>query len=107
MLESTLEDKFRKKVKALGHGIMCLKFVSPGFTGVPDRIILLPGARVVFVELKQPKKKEDPRKRQTYVQGLLRKLGFPVFSTVNTPEKIEAVVAYCEEVLKSESSVDL
>lgn len=97
MLESSLEEKFRKRVKALGHGVLCLKFVSPGFTGLPDRIILLPGARVVFAELKQRGKKE--RKRQEYVQGLLRGLGFPVFSSVNTPEKIEAVVAYCAEVL--------
>ena len=100
MLESYLENKFRKKVKALGHGVLCLKFVSPGFTGVPDRIILLPGARVVFVELKQRGEKE--RKRQSYVQGLLRKLGFPVFSAVDREEKIDAVVAYCEEVLRCE-----
>ena len=105
MLESSLEDKFRKKVKALGHGVLCLKFVSPGFTGVPDRVILLPGARVVFAELKQRGKKE--RKRQEYVQGLLRKLGFPVFSTVDTEEKVNAVVAYCEEVLRCERDIDL
>lgn len=102
MLESSLESKFRKRIKALGHGVLCLKFVSPGFTGVPDRIILLPGAHVVFAELKQPQKKEDPKKRQPYVQGLLRKLGFPVFSAVNTEEKINAVVAYCEAVIRHE-----
>lgn len=100
MLESSLESKFRKRIKALGHGVLCLKFVSPGFTGVPDRIILLPGAHVVFVELKQRGEKE--RKRQSYVQGLLLKLGFPVFSAVDREEKVDAVVAYCEAVIRHE-----
>ena len=100
MLESSLEEKFRKRIKALGHGVLCLKFVSPGFTGVPDRIILLPGGHVVFAELKQRGKTE--RKRQEYVQGLLLKLGFPVFSSVDREEKVDAVVAYCEAVLRFE-----
>lgn len=34
------------------RGGLCFKFVSPGNPGVPDRLILLPGGRVVFVELK-------------------------------------------------------
>lgn len=46
--------------KALGrmvgrHGGLCLKWVCPGWAGVPDRLVLLPGGRVVFVELKRPK----------------------------------------------------
>lgn len=46
--------------KALGrmvgkHGGLCLKWVCPGWLGVPDRIILLPGGHVMFVELKRPK----------------------------------------------------
>ena len=45
--------------KALGrmvgkHGGLCLKWVCPGWAGVPDRIVLLPG-KVVFVELKRPR----------------------------------------------------
>ena len=45
--------------KALGrmvgkHGGVCLKWVCPGWAGVPDRIILLPGGQVIFVELKRP-----------------------------------------------------
>ena len=100
MLESYYEDKLRKQVKALGHGARCLKFESPGFTGVPDRIILLPGEKVIFVETKQPGKKE--RKRQEYVQGILRRLGFEVFSTVDSMERIELVIDRCKEVLRSE-----
>ncbi len=100
MLESYYENKLRTGVQKLGHGIKCLKFESPGFTGVPDRIILLPGAHVIFVELKQPGKRE--RKRQVYVQGLLRKLGFEVYSAVNTIEQIEAITMRCKEVLENE-----
>lgn len=37
------------------HGGMCLKWVCPGWTGVPDRIILLPDGKVIFCELKRPK----------------------------------------------------
>lgn len=98
MLESEIESTLRKRINALGHGIKCLKFTSPGFTGVPDRIILLPGAHAIFVELKKPGKKE--RKRQEYVQELLRKLGFEVYSSVNSKEQIEAIVARCKEVLE-------
>jgi hypothetical protein len=100
MLESYYENKLRTGVQKLGNGVRCLKFESPGFTGVPDRMILLPGGRVIFVETKQPGKKE--RKRQLYVQGLLRALGFEVFSAVNDLEKVEAVVARCREVLRDE-----
>ena len=98
MLESDIESKLRKRIHALGHGAKCLKFTSPGFTGVPDRIILLPGAHVIFVELKKPGKKE--RKRQIYVQELLRQLGFEVYSSVSSVEQIDAVVSRCKEVLE-------
>lgn len=100
MLESSLEARMKKRVKALGHGARCLKFVSPGFSGVPDRIILLPGGHVIFVEMKRPK--ETERKRQEYVQGLLRNLGFEVFSSVNTMDRISEVIDRCKEVLRNE-----
>ena len=52
-LEKDIEKKLRLKVAK--YGGQCLKWVCPGWSGVPDRIVLLPGARVVFVELKRPK----------------------------------------------------
>lgn len=100
MLEKEIEGKFKDAIKSLKNGVLCLKMVCPGFTGVPDRMILLPGAHIIFVELKQPGKKE--RKRQLYVQGLLRKLGFEVYSAVNTVEQIEAIRLRCKEVLEHE-----
>lgn len=37
------------------HGGLCLKWTCPGWSGVPDRIILLPDRRLVFAETKRPK----------------------------------------------------
>ena len=52
-LEKEIERKLRKTVEK--HGGLCLKWVCPGWIGVPDRIVLLPRGRVMFVELKRPK----------------------------------------------------
>lgn len=54
MLEKTIEVALCKRVKELGG--MCEKFTSPGRRSVPDRIVTLPGGRIVFVELKAPGK---------------------------------------------------
>lgn len=52
-LEKDIEQRLRQKVESLGG--KCLKWVCPGWSGVPDRIVLLPGARIYFVETKRPK----------------------------------------------------
>jgi len=75
MREKTIEERLRETVKRLGG--LALKFVSPGFTGVPDRIVLMPGGRIYFVELKSYGK--IPTIRQTFVIRLLRRLGFAVW----------------------------
>ena len=75
MLEKTLEHKFVTEVKRVGG--LALKFVSPGFDGVPDRLVLLPGGRLGFVEVKAPGKR--PRPLQLARQRLLRRLGFKVY----------------------------
>jgi len=73
MTEKYIEQKLVKAVKAMGG--MALKFTSPGFDGVPDRIVLLPMARMAFIELKAPGKKMRPlqvrRKRQLEALGFL------------------------------------
>lgn len=97
MLEKYIEKKLHKGVKSMGNGSLCLKFESPGFVGVPDRIILLPGAKVVFAELKKPGKKE--RARQRYVQSLLRSLGFEVYSAVDSIEYVNEILKRCKEVM--------
>ena len=52
-LEKDIEQKLRTMVES--HGGRCLKWVCPGWGGVPDRIVLLPGGRIMFVETKRPK----------------------------------------------------
>ena len=51
-LEKEIEKKLRTKVEALGG--RCLKWTCPGWGGVPDRIVIMPGGLVTFVELKAP-----------------------------------------------------
>lgn len=88
MLEKEVEQYLCKKVKKELQGI-AFKFVSPGFNGVPDRIVLVPMGRIYFVELKAPGKKL--RKLQKWVCDLIRGLGFVVLE-IDTKEKVEAFV---------------
>ena len=52
-LEKDIERKLRQMIEKAGG--RCLKWVCPGWSGVPDRLILLPGGRVYFVETKRPR----------------------------------------------------
>lgn len=75
MREKIIEKKLVDAVKAMGG--LALKFVSPGFDGMPDRILLLPGGKIAFVEVKAPGRK--PRPLQLVRHATLRRLGFQVF----------------------------
>lgn len=75
MREKAIEQKFREAVKAVGG--VAVKFTSPGFDGMPDRLALLPGGRMAFVEVKAPG--EKPRPLQEARHRLLRRLGFRVY----------------------------
>ena len=59
------------------HGGLCPKWISPGLSGVPDRLILLPEGRVAFAELKAPGKTLRPLQHVRKEQ--LERLGFRVF----------------------------
>ena len=48
----------------------------PSVSGLPDRLVLLPGGRIIFVELKAPGNR--PSAHQIVVHDRLRKLGFEV-----------------------------
>jgi hypothetical protein len=74
MNEKLIEKKLREGVKKLKGE--ALKFFCMSFTGMPDRIVLMPGGRVWFVELKSTGKKPSPR--QQFVIDWLQKLGFDV-----------------------------
>ena len=58
MLEREVEQALVRAVKKRGG--MCPKFVSPGLDGVPDRMILLPGGRLAFAEVKAPGRRMRP-----------------------------------------------
>ena len=73
--EKQIEQKLVAEVRRRGG--MALKFVSPSYSGMPDRLILLPDGKVAFVEVKAPGKK--PRSLQVKRHATLRKLGFQVF----------------------------
>jgi len=75
MREKVIEQRLVKAVKGLGG--ISPKFVSPGLSGMPDRIVLLPDGKVGFVEVKAPGKK--PRALQVVRHEKLRALGFKVF----------------------------
>ncbi len=75
MREKTIEAKLVRAVKARGG--ICPKWVSPGYDGVPDRIVFLPGRHFGLVEVKAPG--EKPRPLQVSRHRLLKKLGFPTY----------------------------
>lgn len=71
MLERDIEHHLVRRVRGLGG--LCLKFVSPGSAGLPDRLVLLPGGGVAFVELKRPGQRPGPL--QLHMLAKLRQLG--------------------------------
>ena len=75
MVEKQLEQKLVKAVKSVGG--LALKFVSPGFAGMPDRLVLLLGGNMAFVEVKAPG--EKPRPLQLKRHRDLKALGFKVY----------------------------
>lgn len=85
-IEAHLRDETRKR------GGRAYKWVSPGNNGVPDRMVLMPGGRIWFVELKAPGK--APTKLQLSQHKRLRELGFQV----SVIDSIEGVDALMEEV---------
>ena len=72
--EKDIEQNLIDAVQARGG--LCLKWVSPGCTGVPDRIVILPGNRIYFIELKKPGKKSSAR--QELMQAELKARGCEV-----------------------------
>ena len=87
MREKTIEKELVARVKAMGG--IAPKFTSPGFDGMPDRLVLLPGGRMGFVELKASGKK--PRALQMARHRLLRRLGFKVY-VIDGIEQIDSVL---------------
>lgn len=87
MREKEVEAALVKAAKK--RNSVALKFVSPGLSGVPDRLVLLPDGKIGFIELKAPGKKmrllQEKRKSQ------LERLGFLVFC-LDSKEEVEVML---------------
>lgn len=84
MNEKVLEKKLREAIKELGG--KALKFTSPYYTGMPDRIVLMPGGKIYFVEVKTTGKTLSDRQAAVAVD--LQKLGF-MFWIVDTQASLD------------------
>lgn len=87
MLEKEIEKQLVVETKRMKG--LALKFTSPGFVGVPDRLLLLPGGKLAFVEVK--KEGEKPRPIQISRHKLLRKLGFKVY-VIDSKKQIKEIL---------------
>ena len=87
MREKQIEQKLIKAVKAMGG--IAPKLISPGFDGMPDRLVLLPKGYIGFVEVKAPGRK--PRPIQVSRIKLLRRLGFKAY-ILDDEEKIGEII---------------
>lgn len=94
MLEKTIENKLRQAVEAAGG--LCLKWTCPGRRGVPDRMILMPGGRITFVELKRPGAKVREEGLQAFWHERLRQFGFQV-EVIDDAQQISGLVARLTE----------
>ena len=87
MREKDLERKLVKAVRDSGG--LALKFISPNLNGVPDRLLLFMGGKVVFAEVKAPG--EKPRPLQVHRMEQLKALGFRVY-VVDSEEMIGEMI---------------
>lgn len=95
--EKVIEARLRTEVKRLeGRAI---KWVSPGNNGVPDRIVLMPGGQVWFLELKSTGLEPSPL--QVIWLKTLRKLGFKAY-WFDTLEELEYFILEVESTLKGD-----
>lgn len=85
MLEKQIEQYLTKKVRSLGG--ISIKLTS--LIGIPDRLVLLPEGRCVFVELKAPG--ESPRKIQLKRMQQLKVLGFKTY-VADSYERVDEVI---------------
>lgn len=95
--ESRIEKKLCDGIKALGG--RAYKFVSPGISGVPDRIVCLPNGAVVFAELKS--RRGVLSKQQLHRIKELRRMKHRVY-VLNSEEKVEQFLSEIGKELGNE-----
>lgn len=87
MTEKYIEQTLVKSV--ISRGGLAPKFVSPGLSGVPDRLVLLPKGKIAFAELKASGKEMRPLQKRRQKQ--LETLGFKVYR-INDVSQIGGVL---------------
>jgi hypothetical protein len=85
--ETHVEKTLRLGIKAKGGWAIKL---LPSVSGLPDRMVLLPGGRIYFVELKSPTGTVAPH--QTVIHRRLRTLGFTV-EVLATPAAVDTWIS--------------
>jgi hypothetical protein len=88
MRESKLEQRLVSEVKRIGG--RAPKWVSPGNRGVPDRLVILPNGRTIFVEMKAPGKPLEPL--QVRWAKILQSLGHQVYK-IDSNEDIDKFIS--------------
>lgn len=87
MREKEIEHHLVMETRKAGG--MAVKFVSPSFSGMPDRLVLLGDGKMGFVEVKALGQK--PRPLQLRHHAMLRRLGYQIF-VLDDMEDIPAVL---------------
>lgn len=95
--EKATEKYLRDEIRKIGG--RAYKFVSPGSTGVPDRLVCLPGGKVVFIELKSEGKHSTPM--QGRQQNILRALGFTVYADVDTKAMVDKLIGELKDEIQT------
>jgi len=88
MLERDVDWKLKSEVYR--HGGLCIKLAATGYAGMPDRLVLIPGGRVVFVELKAPGKRLRPLQKKRFQE--LSQLGFKIVK-IDSSEQVDEFIA--------------
>ena len=89
--EKVVEHKLVELVKI--NGGMCIKLLCDQLIGLPDRMCLFPGHKIVFVELKTTGRK--PKRIQVYMHNRLRALGF----RVEVIDTVESVINFVDDIV--------
>lgn len=98
MKDELLEKQIERKVGdyAKSKGVLFWKFVSPSNPSVPDRVIIAPGGRVGWLELKRRGQKPTPKQRAKMAE--LASKG----ATVGWVDNVEDGKQFVDKLLKED-----
>lgn len=91
--EKAIEKYLVEKVKAIGG--VCLKYSNPSMDGYPDRLVVLPGGLIRWVELKSKNKK--PTRLQMLRHKQLADMGHDVH-VIDSKKEVDCLISIWEEL---------